>query len=1038
MIRKLIIVAAFVLACVSPSLGQHYIAPTIVNNLGQPVPNATIRVCTEPAVGYPCSNLATLYTCIAQNGSCPSPNPLTGDADGNFDFYATNTLIYHFEITGPSVVPYIQSYVYMPGPPGSSNVPGCGLYDVQLNYPAGTFGGDCGIFQENPSTHTAIDYIFSANQQLQVGDATHTGLLTVRHTNGTTNDANFIVGLSPTFSTTGGGYKIDIPDSPAIGYLNITSLTPGSDGRLPTAWSPVTVTAQISCENIPGLQSCNAPYPATTSDVTYTLYPQVTSSQFMGPPPGAGNEPYLGNPIICEDFSGTHSTATCTTAYMRAGDILPVVMTAPQGISIGTPTDTAGDAWHNAYTVGTTLAGYFVASTGGFQIVSITLGSDSNFMLGVGEIVGASTVDVISSEDAGCTGLNPNFAPITTTASDVILAIAWGGGIAHLGYTHYTAGSGYFFGPGSQLAYDGGGGLNPSMSVAMEFGPFPTPGTYTPSMTADANCIPNTISMAFKNPGTNAPEQPIFRFPWLTDLVAQGWLPPPVTGDYLSYTGTYPNGNLVWSAGIGSGVTAVTGLAPVASTGGTTPQISLQNSAAVNITSALGTGTAIMTASGPASTSGDVMEGDTFGGFKDSGTLLSSLAPLASPTFTGTVTIPALTLSGVTGTTQCLQANSSGVVSGTGLPCGASGGGLSITTPTPAGIVLSNGTTTSVYSQTNATIDTSGDALFNGTVTSGGAGPPYYDLMLGFNSSQPTGCGVAGTACIYTLAGSPNQLMAAVDGGTPFVIGSSSGGLITGTTSTNTVPKGGAVSGTLTTSSVVDNGTNVATTEPVLSGTDNSVAGIFQASNGSANAHTNWESGATTTNTIKGFATAPTTGDLVDCVTSGIVCLLTDSGVLAANVVKASSPGVGIAHFAGSTQTVTSSAVNLAGGSNEVTGILPNANLPSAVYDMTFPAIATAQTWATMAPTNATFPANFTGGAVSCGTNPSGTVTFTLTDVTTSTAIGTVQVSSSCVGTFATTGGTTQAVSAKDRITMVSGTDASALQVVIYLLATRN
>lgn len=45
------------------------------------------------------------------------------------------------------------------------------------------------------------------------------------------------------------------------------------------------------------------------------------------------------------------------------------------------------------------------------------------------------------------------------------------------------------------------------------------------------------------------------------------------------------------------------------------------------------------------------------------------------------------------------------------------------------------------------------------------------------------------------------------------------------------------------------------------------------------------------------------------------------------NLVTASSPGVGIAHFAGSTQVVTSSAVNLAGGSTEVTGVLPLANM---------------------------------------------------------------------------------------------------------------
>jgi hypothetical protein len=62
----------------------------------------------------------------------------------------------------------------------------------------------------------------------------------------------------------------------------------------------------------------------------------------------------------------------------------------------------------------------------------------------------------------------------------------------------------------------------------------------------------------------------------------------------------------------------------------------------------------------------------------------------------------------------------------------------------------------------------------------------------------------------------------------------------------------------------------------------------------------------------------------------GLPTVSTSAQVLAAapTIVVASSPGVGIAHFAGSTQAETSSAVNLAGGSTEVTGVLPVSNLP--------------------------------------------------------------------------------------------------------------
>jgi hypothetical protein len=76
---------------------------------------------------------------------------------------------------------------------------------------------------------------------------------------------------------------------------------------------------------------------------------------------------------------------------------------------------------------------------------------------------------------------------------------------------------------------------------------------------------------------------------------------------------------------------------------------------------------------------------------------------------------------------------------------------------------------------------------------------------------------------------------------------------------------------------------------------------------------------------LQAASAIPTTTDLFSCVVSSTKCTLTDSGVPSGNVVQASSPGAGIAHFAGSTQAVTSSAVNLA--NSDVTGLLPSANI---------------------------------------------------------------------------------------------------------------
>lgn len=70
-------------------------------------------------------------------------------------------------------------------------------------------------------------------------------------------------------------------------------------------------------------------------------------------------------------------------------------------------------------------------------------------------------------------------------------------------------------------------------------------------------------------------------------------------------------------------------------------------------------------------------------------------------------------------------------------------------------------------------------------------------------------------------------------------------------------------------------------------GTDNSVAGTLQLANSAANAHTIFASGATTSNTIKGFATVPVTTDLITCVVTTTVCQLTDSGSTTASFANA-------------------------------------------------------------------------------------------------------------------------------------------------------
>jgi hypothetical protein len=95
-----------------------------------------------------------------------------------------------------------------------------------------------------------------------------------------------------------------------------------------------------------------------------------------------------------------------------------------------------------------------------------------------------------------------------------------------------------------------------------------------------------------------------------------------------------------------------------------------------------GTGTKIQTTNVATSTSGDVATFDASGNTQDSGTLLSSLAPLASPALTGTPTAP--TPSGGDNSTKIATTAFVGAAIAAGAPpSGSAGGDLSGTYPNP-------------------------------------------------------------------------------------------------------------------------------------------------------------------------------------------------------------------------------------------------------------------------------------------------------------------------------------------------------------------
>lgn len=79
-----------------------------VTTAGFPFP--TVRVCTEPASGSTCTPLASIFS--DPGLTVPLQNPFTGDAAGNFTFFANTSVPYHIQITGGGIqqkdIPYVN------------------------------------------------------------------------------------------------------------------------------------------------------------------------------------------------------------------------------------------------------------------------------------------------------------------------------------------------------------------------------------------------------------------------------------------------------------------------------------------------------------------------------------------------------------------------------------------------------------------------------------------------------------------------------------------------------------------------------------------------------------------------------------------------------------------------------------------------------------------------------------------------------------------------------------------------------------------
>ena len=300
---------------------------------------------------------------------------------------------------------------------------------------------------------------------------------------------------------------------------------------------------------------------------------------------------------------------------------------------------------------------------------------------------------------------------------------------------------------------------------------------------------------------------------------------------------------------------------------GTPTSVTLTNGTGLPIStgvSGLGTGVATFLATPSSANLASAVTGAT----GTAGGLVFSTSPtLTTPTISGNLT------TNITGSTQCVQASSAGVLSGTGSACGSGGSSAfnSITSGT--------NTTATMTVGTGGTLTVSGTGVNNANELNGGTIPTSAALVATNSSGQPTAITIGAGLTINSGTISPSSTGNTSATGATYTYLSTDGG--------KTVPR--SFAGTMT------------DTLPAASSFG-----------------TGW--GITVQNTGTGTDTITTSSTINNGTTSTTVVILPNEGC-------------DISTFDGSTYTLTSCsaitpATNLAGtGHRGVTGSLPFADL---------------------------------------------------------------------------------------------------------------
>jgi len=339
----------------------------VFNSRGVPLAGATVRVCTMPASGQPCTPLALIYSDAALTQALV--NPTTTDGLGNYFFYAAPGR-YEIEFSGPGITTKQIPNVLLPSDPNApsfSTVSSSGAISAfSLNLTGNlTVNGNATVIgnlasgtlnltnQSTPpgaaGTGTVNVYTKTADKRLYYKDDTGTEIGPIANTTGAQTNVTNTFTASQNFD---GDIHFKGPN-PSFdifrygGYANTTLPAPSTTCSITSGQTTATCASAIDFVNGQGIVIYGAG-PATTMTTPGT--PTVTPTGILN---GATTYNYK---VVAEDRNGGLTAASAQGSTTTGAATLGVnTVTVTQGVRTGGLTTFTTSAAHN-FQAGSTVS----------------------------------------------------------------------------------------------------------------------------------------------------------------------------------------------------------------------------------------------------------------------------------------------------------------------------------------------------------------------------------------------------------------------------------------------------------------------------------------------------------------------------------------------------------------------------------------------------------------------------------------------------------------------------------------------------------